>query len=44
MEQAFQGFVDNIGADFDHLRSVLTGHLPQAGLGTLGLVAGFKKR
>lgn len=44
MEQTFQGLVDNIGEDFDQLRSMLTGQLPQAGLATLGLVTGFKKR
>ena len=44
METAFSGFVDRIGEDFDHIRTVLTGSLPQAGLGGLGLVAGFKKR
>jgi len=44
MEVAFNSFVDRIGTDFDEFRTMLTGSLPQAGLGALGLVAGFKKR
>ena len=44
METSFTGFVDRISGDFDHFRTVLTGSLPQAGLGGLGLLAGFKKR
>ena len=44
IELVFQHLGDRIGMDFGHLRSILTGHLPQAGLGTLGLLAGFKKR
>ena len=43
IEQLWGGFVDRIGEDFGQLRTTLTGSLPQAGLGTLGLVAGFKK-
>lgn len=44
MDQIFQNFAARIGSDFDSLRTVVTGRLPQAGLGALGLVAGLKKR
>lgn len=44
METVFDAFVDRIGTDFENFRTMLTGSLPQAGLGGLGLVAGFKKR
>lgn len=36
-------FGDRISADFEHLRTALTGRLPQAGLAALGLFAGFRK-
>ena len=44
MEEVFAGFAARIGDDFDQFRTVVTGRLPQAGLGTVGLIAGFKKR
>jgi uncharacterized membrane protein (Fun14 family) len=43
LEGLWSGFVERIESDFGQLRTVLTGSLPQAGLGALGLVAGFKR-
>ena len=44
MDQIFSKFADRIGSDFDELSTIVTGRLPQAGLGVLGLVTGLKKR
>ena len=43
IDESWNGFASRIGDDFEHLATAVTGRLPQAGLGGLGLVAGLKK-
>ncbi len=40
---AFDRFVANAQGEFASFQSFVTGSLPQVGLASLGLVAGFKK-
>ena len=43
MARTFEMFVDAVQADAQAFQSFVTGSLPQAGLASLGLVAGFKR-
>ncbi|MEM7202052.1 MAG: FUN14 domain-containing protein [Planctomycetota bacterium] len=42
-DQLWQTFSERVSGDFGNLQTTLTGSLPQAGLGSLGLFAGVKK-
>ena len=44
MEQMFHSFTERIRTDFDDFTTILTGRLPQAGLGAAGLFVGFRKK
>lgn len=43
IDLAFQSMVDNLGSQLTHARAFVTGALPQAGLASLGLVAGYRR-
>ncbi len=43
LEGMWAGFTDRVSEDFGRLRTAITGSLPQAGLASVGLFAGFKK-
>ncbi|MEO0480326.1 MAG: FUN14 domain-containing protein [Planctomycetota bacterium] len=43
MKTSFDGMTGRVGEQFESFRSFITGSLPQASLGGLGMVAGFKK-
>ncbi len=44
MEQMFNNFAERMSTDFDDFATILTGRLPQAGLGAAGLFVGFRKK
>ena len=44
LDLMFQSLSERVGADFEQFRTMMTGRLPQAGLGALGLFTGFKRR
>ena len=43
IDAAFTGWTGTLGAQFRSLTAFVTGSLPSAGLGGLGLLAGFRK-
>jgi uncharacterized membrane protein (Fun14 family) len=44
LDEAFTGFMARVSQQSSEFRTFITGSLPNAGLSTLGLVAGFKKK
>ncbi len=43
VERLWSAFTARVASDFGDLRTVLTGSLPQAGLGAMGLFAGLRR-